>query len=147
MSPTSSRKSVPPSAASNLPLRRAKAPVKAPFSWPNSSDSSRLSVRAAQETATKGPPARVLSWWTARARTSLPLPDSPRTRMVELARAAVRASSKIACMAGLLETRSRNRYSCLRACRRTAFSRTSACCATIFCIISDSSSGSNGFTR
>ena len=32
MSPTSSRNSVPPWAASNLPFRRAMAPVKAPFS-------------------------------------------------------------------------------------------------------------------
>ena len=33
----SSSSSVPPSASSNLPMRRAMAPVKAPFSWPNSS--------------------------------------------------------------------------------------------------------------
>ncbi len=123
------------------------APVKAPFSWPNSSDSSRVSVRAAQETATNGPSARGLSAWMARASTSLPLPDSPRTRMVEAARAAVRASSNTDCMAGLFDTRSRKRYSRLSACRRTAFSRTSDCWLTIFCIMSDSSSGSNGFTR
>ena len=31
---------MPPVASSNfLPIRRATAPVKAPFSWPNSSDS------------------------------------------------------------------------------------------------------------
>ena len=34
------------------------APVKAPFSWPNNSDSSRVSARAAQETATNGLAAR-----------------------------------------------------------------------------------------
>jgi hypothetical protein len=37
-SPTSSRKSVLPSAASNLPARRCSAPVKAPFSCPQSSE-------------------------------------------------------------------------------------------------------------
>jgi len=39
MSPISSRKSVPPSACSNLPVWREAAPVNAPFSWPKSSDS------------------------------------------------------------------------------------------------------------
>ncbi len=38
MSPISSRNSVPPSACSNRPALRVLAPVKAPFSWPNSSD-------------------------------------------------------------------------------------------------------------
>ena len=37
MSPTSSRKSVPPLACSNHPLRSRSAPVKAPLTWPNSS--------------------------------------------------------------------------------------------------------------
>ena len=36
--PDSSRKIVPPSAGSNLPRRRCSAPVKAPFSCPNSSE-------------------------------------------------------------------------------------------------------------
>ena len=49
----SSSSSVPPFASSNLPMRRATAPVKAPFSWPNSSDSSRFSGIAAQFTETK----------------------------------------------------------------------------------------------
>ncbi|KFE58476.1 hypothetical protein DB31_6275 [Hyalangium minutum] len=40
ISPTSSRKRVPPCAASKAPVRRVSAPVKAPFSWPNSSLSS-----------------------------------------------------------------------------------------------------------
>jgi hypothetical protein len=47
MSPTSSRKIVPPETCSNLPMRRRSAPVKAPFSWPNSSLSSRFSGMAA----------------------------------------------------------------------------------------------------
>ena len=40
---------------SKRPSLRPAAPVKAPFSWPNSSDSSRLSGMAAQLTATNGP--------------------------------------------------------------------------------------------
>ena len=38
ISEISSSSRVPPVASSNLPMRRATAPVKAPFSWPNSSD-------------------------------------------------------------------------------------------------------------
>ena len=53
------------------------APVNAPFSWPNSSLSIRLSVSAAQLTATHGPFARRLARWIARATISLPAPDSP----------------------------------------------------------------------
>ena len=34
ISPISSSNSVPPSASSKHPVRRSKAPVKAPFSWP-----------------------------------------------------------------------------------------------------------------
>ena len=57
-SPTSSRKRVPPSAASKSPTRFRSAPVKAPFSWPKSSLSRRDSGSAAQFTATKGPARR-----------------------------------------------------------------------------------------
>jgi hypothetical protein len=54
MSPISSRKSVPPSASSNRPFLRAVAPVNAPFSYPNSSDSISVSGSAAQLTFTNG---------------------------------------------------------------------------------------------
>ena len=54
ISPISSRKMVPPSASSNRPSRRSAAPVKAPFSWPNSSLSSSVSGSAAQLTAMNG---------------------------------------------------------------------------------------------
>src|SRR3990170_2783436 len=54
MSPTSSRKRVPPSASSKRPLLRPVAPVNAPFSCPNSSDSISSSGIAAQFTATNG---------------------------------------------------------------------------------------------
>src|SRR6476660_5545403 len=49
-SPTSSRNIVEPSAISNLPAWRASAPVNAPFSRPNNSDSIRAAGSAAQFT-------------------------------------------------------------------------------------------------
>ena len=57
-SPISSRKSVPPAAASKRPSRRALAPVKAPLSWPKSSLSTSVAGKAAMFTATKGAPWR-----------------------------------------------------------------------------------------
>ena len=68
---------MPPSASSNRPSRRSAAPVKAPFSWPNSSDSSSVSGSAAQLTAMKALPRRGERSWSARATSSLPVPDSP----------------------------------------------------------------------
>ena len=59
MSPISSRNSVPPSACSKRPALRALAPVKAPFSCPNSSDSIRSRGIAAMLTATNGPVRRL----------------------------------------------------------------------------------------
>src|SRR3989442_431847 len=44
ISPISSRKNVPPRAAANMPCLSRTAPVNDPFTWPNSSDSSRVSV-------------------------------------------------------------------------------------------------------
>ena len=54
ISEISSSSSVPPLASSNLPMRRATAPVNAPFSWPNNSDSSSFSGIAAQLTEISG---------------------------------------------------------------------------------------------
>ena len=76
----SSRKTVPPLACSNLPMRRSTAPVKAPFSWPKSSDSMMLSGTAPQLMATKGEPPRGLRSWMARATRSLPVPVSPNSK-------------------------------------------------------------------
>ena len=76
-SPTSSRKSVPPLAWTKRPVRSARASVKAPRAWPNSSLSSSASGMAAQLSATKGPSLRRLRAWSARATTSLPVPLSP----------------------------------------------------------------------
>ncbi len=87
-SPISSRKTVPPWAASNFPSFRSSAPVKDPFSWPNSSRSSRDSLRTEQAMGTKGLSWREDCWWMARAATSLPVPFSPRMRTVASAAAA-----------------------------------------------------------
>src|SRR6266516_2961451 len=76
-SPTSSRNSVPVSANSNRPSRRSAAPVKAPFSWPNISDSTRSLGIAALFTVTNGFAARRLCRWIADATSSFPVPDSP----------------------------------------------------------------------
>ena len=77
MSPISSRNRVPPWACSNLPMPRSVAPVKAPFSWPNSSDSISSRGIAAMLMATKGPRARLPKLCSARATSSLPVPLSP----------------------------------------------------------------------
>src|SRR3954470_18092115 len=77
MSPISSRNSVPASACSKRPRRIVCAPVKAPRSCPNSSDSSRSLGIAAVLMATKGPLARGECLCRARATSSLPEPDSP----------------------------------------------------------------------
>src|SRR5437667_2454189 len=84
ISPTSSRKIVPPSASSKRPSRRSAAPVNAPFSWPNSSLSSSVSGSAAQFTATNGLPRRGERSWIPRATSSFPVPDSPSIRTVEV---------------------------------------------------------------
>src|SRR5438094_2713623 len=76
-SPISSRKSVPPLAASKRPRRIWLAPVNAPFSCPKSSSSIRDSGKAQAEKATNGLSARWLRLWIALATTPLPVPLSP----------------------------------------------------------------------
>ena len=56
---------------------RDRRPVKLPLTWPNSSDSSSVSGRPAQLTATNGRCPRGLCAWTALATSSLPTPLSP----------------------------------------------------------------------
>ena len=82
MSPTSSRKIVPPLAMSKRPTRSRTAPVKAPRTWPKSSLSRSSPGSAPQFTATKGPVQRGEFAWSARAMSSLPVPLSPVTRTV-----------------------------------------------------------------
>ena len=60
ISPTSSRKSVPPSARAKRPARSRAAPVKAPRTWPKNSLSKSSRGTAAQFTRTRGRPARAL---------------------------------------------------------------------------------------
>src|SRR5208337_1725862 len=102
ISPISSSSSVPPSASSNLPVWLARAPVKAPRTWPNNSASRRFSGTAAQLMATNGLAARELSSWTRRASSSLPVPLSASSRMSAPLRAACRACSSAASSAGEL---------------------------------------------
>ena len=97
-SPISSRKIVPPSPCWNLPRRFSRAPVKAPFAWPNSSLSNRVSGMAAQFTVTSGRSRRALCSWMARATSSFPVPFSPTRRMpasVGATRAIVSARRRI----------------------------------------------------
>ncbi|MNX57200.1 hypothetical protein D3C86_880160 [compost metagenome] len=54
ISVTSSRNSVPPLAYSKYPAFCDTAPVKLPFSWPNSSAWASVPLIAPQLTATKG---------------------------------------------------------------------------------------------
>ena len=82
MSPISSRNIVPWLANSNLPGLCWIAPVKAPRSKPNSSDSSSSVGRAAQLTLTNGLSRRSDDEQSARATSSLPVPLSPRIRQV-----------------------------------------------------------------
>ena len=73
------------------PARRASAPVKAPFSWPNSSLSSSSRLIAAQFTATNGRAApRGCGSWSACATSSLPVPISPRISTVRSVSATLR---------------------------------------------------------
>ena len=71
---------MPPSARSNQPFRSPTAPVKLPFSWPNSSESTSSAGMAPQFTRMKGPVFRRDRLWMVRATTSLPEPVSPRIR-------------------------------------------------------------------
>jgi len=93
---TSSRKMLPPSAWTNFPSRRRSAPVNAPFSWPNNSDSRSVSVSAAQLIFTKDASRRLLLKWIALAIISFPVPDSP-------------VISTVACVAATCSTISRSR--------------------------------------
>lgn len=73
---------VPWWAISNFPgCPSVLAPVNAPRSYPNSSLSASSSGIAAQLTVTKGPFARPPSSWIAWAKSSFPVPVSPRMRM------------------------------------------------------------------
>ncbi len=100
MSPISSRNSVPPLACSKRPMRRSVAPVNAPFSWPNSSDSSSSAAIAEVFNATNGLLARGELSCNARATSSLPVPDSPVISTVMLERDSRPMALNTSCIAG-----------------------------------------------
>src|SRR2546425_2854334 len=96
--------SVPWCASSNRPGFCRYAPVKAPFSCPKSSDSRSSPGSAAQLTFTNGLLARDEARWIACATTSLPTPLSPRRSTVAFAEATRETSSRISCIALLIQT-------------------------------------------
>ena len=102
ISPISSRNIVPPSANSNLPGLADAAPVKAPFSYPKSSLSRRLSGMAPQFTFIIGLSFLLLQLCIAVDITSLPVPVSPRISTVTSDWATFLASASTSCIAGLL---------------------------------------------
>ena len=92
-SPTSSKKSVPPFAAAKYPSRCSTAPVKAPFSWPNNSESIVPSGMAPQFTAKYFLFLRKLWSWIIRGKDSFPTPFSPTTNTDKSTGAIFRAIS------------------------------------------------------
>ena len=64
-------------ALSKAPTRSAAAPVNAPLTWPNSSDSMSVRGTPARSHTTSGPRARGEARWMASAHSSLPVPVSP----------------------------------------------------------------------
>ena len=73
---------LPPLASANRPFLLVVAPVNAPRTCPNSSDSSSVSGIAAQFTLMSGMCRCALRSWMARATNSLPVPVSPVTSTV-----------------------------------------------------------------
>ncbi len=149
MSPISSRKSVPPLASRKRPAREFVAPVKAPRSWPKSSLSSSSRGIAAALTATKGPSARGLAAWMARATSSLPVPLSPVIRTGTLRGATLPTVLKISSRAEL-EPTSRSppgataRPTARRSVRTSSFS---ARVASAFSARAFTAASAKGFTR
>jgi hypothetical protein len=73
---------VPPLAIWKRPGRSRIAPVNAPRAWPKNSLSNISRGMALQLTRTNGRVDRGLRSWISRARSSLPVPDSPITKTV-----------------------------------------------------------------
>ena len=120
---------MPPFASRNSPRRARVAPVNAPFSWPNSSASSRLGASAEQSNATNGPSARGPTRWIVRASSSLPVPLSPTISTVAsdaATRSIIASSCRISADSPITSPSPRARSTSPRS-RRT--SRASAPCA------------------
>ena len=136
---------MPPSAVSNRPALLWNAPVKAPFTWPNSSDSSSVSGIAAQFTTTNGRSWRSPPAWIARATISLPVPLSPLIRTLALLSATCEISSKTRCIEGPLPMMLRSRSRCRSSLRRRRFSLASSFFSSAFSTTSLISSTLKGF--
>ena len=100
MSPISSRNNVPPFACSNRPSRTVLAPVNAPFSWPNNSDSIKSFGIAAMLRAIKLLSLRGLCLCRALATSSLPVPDCPLIKTLILDEDNRPIARKTSCIAG-----------------------------------------------
>ncbi|MOA25705.1 hypothetical protein D3C78_1464460 [compost metagenome] len=96
---------MPPSAWLTRPNVLSLAPVKAPRLWPNNSLSISSAVSDGQLMVTQDFFARLLQAWIARANSPLPVPDSPRIRMLASVLATWRAVSRTTFIAGLWESR------------------------------------------
>ncbi len=108
-SPTSSRNSVPPCACSKTPARSRSAPVNAPRTNPNSSDSTSVGATELQSNTTKGPCLHRLASWMPRASSSLPVPDSPTSKTVSWVAAATCSLANSARIASVPPTASPKR--------------------------------------
>ncbi len=104
MVPISSRNSVPPLATSNSPFFAAIAEVNAPFTCPNSVDSSRSDGTAPVFTGTNGLSRRGEFACIAFAISSLPVPLSPCTSTVERLGATCATRSNSRSIGSLLPT-------------------------------------------
>ena len=81
-SPISSRNNTPSSACFRAPARPSRASVKAPLTWPNSSEVTSVAGIAPQFRATNGRSASRLRRWIEAATIPLPVPVSPRIRVL-----------------------------------------------------------------
>ena len=144
MSPISSRKIVPPLACSKRPGLSATAPVNAPCTWPNSSDSISSSGIAAQLTSTNGPLRRRLDGVDACAP---PAPCRCRSRR-RSARGRWSARPSRPARAGAASPRSRRPSTCWRSTRaRSArFSASRSRCRSALRTTSTVFSSDSGFS-
>ena len=143
MSPISSRYRVVSLARSKMPMNRELAPVKAPFSWPKSSLSSRESGKAALLMVTILRGARAEQLWMRLASSSLPVPFSPRIRTEILVAASFLAFSQTARTSSLRVTMLPE--SSLIRSRRVEFSSSSSPSLMAFSTILSSLLKSSGF--
>ena len=142
----SSKKIVPVSANSKRPFFACKAPVNAPFTWPNRFDSNKSCGKLPEFTVINGQPARVEFVCNARAINSLPVPLCPSIRIVVRLGAACIIRSNTSRIRELRPTMSENL--CVLACklwRSVRFSTTNRLRSTAFRRTFNTSSCLNGF--